>query len=103
MAYCLRLLYLEERHYIHKLYSSKKNNTNPKTTTNMNFAMLFDSEGKANHWRQINNLPKNFEIVFIPVSFEDEVEKKAPKKYYNILKQDGKSLNDSIPDFFNEV
>lgn len=99
MAFALRLLYLDERHYIHRLYSTKANDTNPKTTTNMNFAMLFETESQAMHWRQKKNLPKEFEVIFIPLAIHESV--KEEKKYYNVLKS-GKSFNESIPDFFKE-
>lgn len=102
MAFALRLLYLEERHYIHRLYSTKAKSGEiiPKTTSNMNFALLFESEAQAKHWREKKGIPGEFEVVFIPVAIQ-ESPKSEKKKYYNVLKS-GRSLEDSIPDFLKE-
>lgn len=101
MAFALHLQLIEESHYIHKQFLSEDKDA-PRTTRNMNFAYLFESESVADRFKKRHGLPVEWRAKFIPVSFPTETpEQTAKRKYYTTLNR-GK-LEDEIPDFFKEV
>jgi hypothetical protein len=98
MAFALCLDYAGNRHYIHKHYGTKLDST--KTTINMNYALLFAVESDATRWRRKNNLPIEYQPIFIPINIKEKP-KSTEKIYYKRLKdlRGSESVNDVIPDF----
>lgn len=101
MAFSLISYYAGEKHFIHKQFG--QSDSSPNVTKNMNFALLFAVESDARRFKKKNNLIE-FEPEFIPIAIK--VEPKSTRKIYYTRLRDLKgkeTVEDSLPDFFNEV
>lgn len=97
MSYALRITYQGQQHYIHRGFDYGPDS--PKTTNNMNYAKLFASEREAKSWRQRNEIPVEYEVVFVVSRLpdkDDEEEQNTGSKY---KKLSSGSIDESLPDF----
>lgn len=91
------LEYSVEKHYIHKSFLFPP--PSPKTTRNMNLALLFSDKNKALKFQLKYNIPKEFLPTFIPIELKIELK----SNYNNYDKLVRGPISDYLPDFLQDV
>lgn len=96
MAFALFVDFEGRRYFIHKDYG--QSDTSPNTTVNQNFALLFAVESDCRKWKKKNNIPKEYEPLFIAINLPLE-ERSYRKIYYKRLRDQRNKLEEDLPEF----